>query len=121
MGLFQTGFKELQNIILQQRGDSMKLIKRTTRAHWALRPLASLCSKSHKKQDSLSITNDKKNAPSSANISKSGQRHYPPPPPRSVPLAIDSHNWICEKCHFENTEKNNLYNNTCMKCRAHKP
>ena len=45
MGLFQAGFNDLQIIILQQRGDSLKLIKRTIRSHWALRPLASIFSK----------------------------------------------------------------------------
>jgi len=121
MGLFQTGFNDLQNIILQQRGDTVKLIKRTTRSHWALRPLASLFSKSSKNRDRVSTLNDKKNALSSASISKSGQRYYPPPPPRSIPLAIDSHNWICENCNFENTKGNNLYNNSCMKCKHNKP
>ena len=50
MGLFQAGFNDLQNIILQQRGDSLKLIKRTIRSHWALRPLASIFSKKKKKR-----------------------------------------------------------------------
>jgi hypothetical protein len=121
MGLFQTGFNDLQNMILQQRGDSMKLIKRTARSHWALRPLASLFSKSHKKVDDMATENSKKKNVSSAKINQPGQRHYPPPPPRSVPLAIDSHYWICDKCTFENTDKNNLYSYSCMKCKENRP
>ena len=65
----------------------MKLIKRTARSHWALRPLASLFSKSHKKVDDMATENSKKKNVSSAKINQPGQRHYPPPPPRSVPLA----------------------------------
>ena len=60
MGLFQAGFNDLQNIILQQRGDSLKLIKRTIRSHWALRPLASICSKKRTKKTRLGSSDDKK-------------------------------------------------------------
>ena len=120
MGLFQAGFNDLQNIILQQRGDSLKLIKRTIRSHWALRPLASIFSKKRTKKTQLGTSDDKKNT-ATKSISKPGQHHYPPPAPRSLPLAIDAHKWICKECCFENTATNNPYAYSCMKCKANKP
>ena len=60
MGLFQSGFNDLVNIIFQQRGDSVKLIRRTIRSHWALRPLATLFRKTKKTSHKINDSNDDK-------------------------------------------------------------
>ena len=124
MGLFQSGFSDLVNMILQQRGDSVKLIRRTVRSHWALRPFANLFRRKHRKSNKLNDSDDAQSASKkgmASRINKTGQHHFPPPPPRALPYELHSNEWICGACNFENDEQNNPYTSSCMKCGERRP
>ena len=121
MGIFQAGLDDIKNLILQQRSDSLKLIRRTVRSHWALRPLATIFKRQKRKETLGGSKKKQKHLAGTAHINKVGQHHFPPPPPEAEPPVMNAEQWICAECNFENDAENNPYVVTCRKCEKKRP